>query len=385
MNEVSVAISAPFGNRYLPMIEKLGNHVCFCYGVGFSKKHKYSNEPLEKMRLTKISSRISAFIVKPIIKLFRLPDYYSYLSNVSIFDKLIYKKIAKDESHIVVINPLLCKTAEECKKKGKIVICEAGNSEPNREYKRVTDEYLKFKIKHKYIYGDKRYKERVNRSYNVADKIVTISKLSNQTYIDGGYSLDRLIFISMAGTDYPIQSFQEQDLLPKAFISVSFHNFLKGTHRLLLAWKKADIKDIPLIIAGRISDDIKEFINKYGPFNNVVFLGYVKDLVQFYKSYNAVGVLLSFSEGAVRVTPEMMSFGFPMITSLDASCDIVVDKKNGFIVNTTDEDMVVERLRWFAEDWNRVNEMKNEVLKSVSHRTIKDYSLELGEFLLSLI
>lgn len=385
MNNVSMAIAAPYGNRYLPMIKQIKEHISACYGIGFHRNYKFTDEPLELMRLTKVPSRISTRVVKPFTKIIGLPDYYSYLSNVALFDQLTYKKIAKDSSDIVFINPLLCHVAEECKKNGKIIICEAGNSEPNREYDRVSKEYSEFGIKHKYIYGDERYKNRVNRSYSIADHIVTISKLSNDTYLDANYDPSILHLIPMTGTDYPLRSVEPDINLPKAFVSLSVHNFLKGTHRLLLAWKKAGIKDIPLIIAGRLCDDMQEFVDRYGPFDNVIFAGYQQDLIKFYESYDAVGVLLSLSEGAVRVTPEMMSFGFPMITSPDASCDVVVDGLNGFIVPSLDEDAISERLRWFAEDWDRVHSMRGDALNSVSHRTIKEYSLDLGDYILSLL
>ena len=385
MREVSTVIAASYGNRYLPMIKKLGNHICYCYGVGFPRKYTFTDEPMDKMKLTKVSSRISSRIVKPLAKLLKLPDYYAYYSNIVIFDWLMSRKVAKDSSRIVFANPLLCRVVEKCKKKGKIVICEAGNSEPNREYERVSKEYEEFKIKHKYIYGDKRFRKRVNKSFSLSDYIVTISEIANKTYIEAGYDVQKLKLISMAGTDFPIRRSYVNAERPKAFISLAFQSFLKGTHRLLLAWKKANIKNIPLVIAGRLSDDVKEFIDRYGPFENVVYPGYLSDLTEFYESYDAVGVLLSLSEGAVRVTPEMMSFGYPMITSPDASCDIVVDGVNGFIVPSLDEECIAQRLRWFAEDWSRVHNLRESVINSVSHRTVKEYSEELGDYIMSLI
>ena len=93
---------------------------------------------------------------------------------------------------------------------------------------------------------------------------------------------------------------------------------------------------------------------------------------------------MSLSEGAGRTTPEMMSFGFPMITSPDATCDIVKDGENGYIIESDNEEGLAERLRWFAEDWNRVHAMRANVLMSVSQRTVFDYSCELAQFMLSI-
>ena len=138
-----------------------------------------------------------------------------------------------------------------------------------------------------------------------------------------------------------------------------------------------------MVIVGQLCEDMQEFIDKNGPFDNVQFMGYIRgDLADFYKRYDAVGVLMSFSEGAVRTTPELMSFGFPMIVSPDATCDIVKDGYNGFIVNSTDEDRLVERLQYFAADWNRVHSLRDNVLNSIAHRTVKDFSIEVADYLM---
>ena len=80
---------------------------------------------------------------------------------------------------------------------------------------------------------------------------------------------------------------------------------------------------------------MKEFIKTYGPFQNVRYVGFQGDLRSWYQDYDAVGVLMSLSEGAGRTTPEMMSFGFPMITSPDATCDIVKDGETAISLNQT--------------------------------------------------
>ena len=221
-------------------------------------------------------------------------------------------------------------------------------------------------------------------SYSNADYIISISHVSEKTYRDAGYDMNKFKLISLAGTDMPIQDLHNNRSRQRAFISTAYHSFIKGTHHLLRAWQKAEIKDIPLIIVGRICEDMQDFIKRFGPFKNVIYVGHQSNLKEWYKQFDAVGILMSLSEGAVRTTPEMMSFGFPMIVSPDAACDIVRDGINGYVV-AGDEEELAERIQWFASDWNRVFEMRPYVLESVSHRTMADYAKELGDFLLSLI
>ena len=236
-----------------------------------------------------------------------------------------------------------------------------------------------------HIYGDKRYKQTVKASFDLADYIISISEVAENTYRSAGYDMNKFCRILLTGTDFPTQENIVETGKEKVFITTAFHNFIKGTHRLLLAWKEAQIKDKKLLVVGRLCEDMQEFIKKYGPFENVQFIGQINNLKEWYMQYDAVGVLISLSEGAVRVTPEMMSFGFPMIVSPDATCDIVRDGYNGKIVDPFDQDGLVEVLQYFAGDWNHVYELRGQVLDSVARRTVKDYSLELGAFLKTLV
>lgn len=386
MNDISLAfpVNYPQAPKYCPLIRKYSGVICKCYGYKYSTTK--NDKCIDKKRLstTAFPLRFDRVIISPLRRIFNYPQYYSYLGRIKLLDIYCSIRIKRDKSLILFVSPLLCRTIKEAKRLKKIVVLEAGNSEPNREYKKITEHYEKYSIRKKYIYGDPIFKNICNSSLKEADYIVSISKVSLKTYLDAGYPSEKLRLIPLTGTDFPLQS-EFRNNRKKAFISTGFHSFIKGTHSLLLAWRQADIKDIPLIIVGRICEDLQEFIEKFGPFNNVIFTGHQNNLKDWYKDYDGVGVLMSLSEGAVRATPEMMSFGFPMIVSPDATCDLVVNGKNGFIVEEDNIDAIAEKLKWFASDWSRTYYMREEVLQSVKNRTVEDYSLEVGGFLETLI
>lgn len=366
--------------RYIESIVMLEDDIHRCYGIGFPRNYSFTDEPKKKMVLTKLTTRLSRLVVKPICKLFKLPKYYAYWVNIKMFDLLFSRKVANDSSSIVFTTPLLSKTVQMCKKKGKCVVVEAGNSEANREYTLISEEYAGFNIKNKYIYGNPMYKNTCLKSYELADRIIPISKVSFNTYKQTGLYDLKLELIPLTNTCFPITE-QFNESRKKAFISTAYHSFIKGTHRLLLAWKKADISNIPLIIVGELHDDMQEFIAKYGPFNNVIFTGNINNLDIWYKDYEAVGILLSLSEGAVRVVPEMLSFGFPMITTIDASCDLVQDGFNGFIVNYKDEDIIIDKLHYFADDWSRTRPMQKNAIDTIRNIDTNNYSSTLVAYL----
>lgn len=388
MKTISIAITSTYslkdgGRRYIPIIKGLSDKLEFCYGIGFPRNYSPKDIPLDKMRLTKLPTRV-AMIVSRLGMILALPRYSKYLVRVEILDSYVAKRLKDDKADVLLVNPVLVKTVRKAKQMGKTVVAEAGNSEPYREYKKCEDDYLNYGIKHKHIYGNKKFEDRVKKSLELADHIVSISNVSLKTYLDANYNPEKFKLIPLTGTDFPVATSEIDIYKERAFISTAFHSFVKGTHRLLLAWDKASIKDIPLIIVGDICEDLQEFINKYGPFNNVIYAGHRSDLKEWYKNYNAVGVLMSLSEGAGRTTPEMMSFGFPMIVSQDATCDIVVNGLNGYVVDLHDEDRIVEILHYFAEDWNRVLSMRKDVVRSVKMRTMEDYSIELMAYLCEL-
>lgn len=381
MNKISILAAEVNNPQIKPLRERLGNQLCKCYGIKNRRDKNYSKD--EKLDLSIIPAVL--FKVFKLLARFNLAKgYYTYFFKMKSLDYIFANKISNDQSSVVYLNPLFVRSAKKAKKRGKKVVVVAGNSEPQRENSRIEMEYDIFNIKHKYIYGDPSYKNTIMKSYSIADSIITISNVSKQTYIEAGYDIKKFHLIPLTGTDFPSQPFDMIKGKERAFISTAFHNFIKGTHRLLLAWKQANIKDIPLIIVGRLCEDMEEFVDKNGPFDNVQFMGFRGDLVDFYKRYDAVGVLMSISEGAGRTTPELMSFGFPMIVSPDATCDIVKDGYNGFIVNSTDEDRLVERLLYFATDWNRVHSLRENVLNSIAHRTVKDFSIEVADYLMEL-
>lgn len=386
MNEISLAfpVNYPQAPKYYPFIREHSEKISKCYGYRYSTVKDNDNIDSEKLIATSFPIRIDNRIITPLRKIFKYPQYYSYLGRITLLDIFCSCKIVRDKSKVLFVSPLLYRTIKRAKKTDKIVVVEAGNSEPNREYRKITDQYQKYNIRNKYIYGDPIFKNICNRSLERADYIVAISEVSLKTYLVADYAPEQLKMIPLTGTDFPLQ-LEYRSNRKRAFISTGFHSFIKGTHNLLLAWQQADIRDIPLIIVGKVCEDLQEFIDKKGPFNNVIFAGHQSNLKEWYKDYDAVGVLMSLSEGAVRVTPEMMSFGFPMIVSPDATCDLVDDGKNGFIIEETDLEKLANRLNWFAGDWSRVEQMRENVLQSVKQRTVRDYSLEIGDFLISLL
>ena len=389
MKSISFAFPVKYGIRgpkekYMPAIINLGDEICKCYGISFPRNYVYTDEPINKFCLSRIPTIISRYIIGYLQKIVRFPEYYIYWSNIIVFDLLFSRRISRDESKIVFTHPLLNRTIEKCKKAGKIVVVEAPNSDPRREHSRIMRDYELFHIKNKFIYGNKMFRDMWIYGYDSADKIIAISNLSLNTYLNAGYPEEKFEMIPLTGSEFVKTNKVPNLKKDKAFITCAHHSFIKGTHRLLLAWKKANIKDIKLYVVGKLCEDMKEFVDNNGPFENVIFTGELTDLPELYNRLDGVGVQLSLSEGAVRVTPEMMAFGFPMVTTIDASCDLVIDGKTGFIVDVENEEEIIKTLTHISTSWNDLSNLKENIDLVLRGRTVCDFSSELGKYLKQL-
>lgn len=382
MKEISIIQNKVFGHDWIVLRERLGNHLCNWYSMA-TPQQKKSNK-VDALVLSTIPYYVARLSIK-IIKLHIIPRYYIWWMKQAVTDYVMSKRIANDESKIVFCLAVHKRTIKKSLKKGKKVVVFAANSEPLREYNRIKTDYVKYKIKKQYIYGNYRYESLLSKMTHMATNVINITEVSRNTYTNAGYDINKSALILDTGCNFPRQVVDDGKGKKKAFITTAFHSFIKGTHRLLLAWQKAGIKDIPLYIVGGLCEDMEEFILKYGPFENVHFEGPRYDLKDWYKQFDAVGITLSLSEGSGRVTPEMMTFGFPMIVSKDATCDLIRDGYNGTIVDVLDEKEIIMALKYFAEDWSRVYAIKENVLQSVGTKTSADFNVEIADYLISLI
>ncbi|EHH1219051.1 glycosyltransferase family 4 protein, partial [Vibrio parahaemolyticus] len=223
-----------------------------------------------------------------------------------------------------------------------------------------------------YIYTSKYAIDEAIKSIELADKIIVLSEESKQSFIRNGVPQEKIKKINLGLNEAYNKSFDDRK--PIAFVSTAKHSYVKGTHKLLLAWRKAEIKDTKLFIVGEVSKDIELFVEQFGPFENVIFTG-KKNIHEFYQDYNFVGILNSLSEGYGRVVVEYMGYGFPVITTPVATCDIVVEGVNGFIVEN--EDMLINALHKTKRDKELYRSM-GQSAKDCAEKTLEyNYTSEI--------
>ncbi|EMA9067715.1 glycosyltransferase family 4 protein [Vibrio parahaemolyticus] len=374
MKKISIAFYSTFkrpgwkSEQLESLVPKLRQQNMFHkgYGLRFLRNEEEKDLFLSPLPL------IVAKIIRTLSFLPFIKDYYHYLSGEHVFGLLFNKKLKNDDSNIVFLKPRPFNLVKSCKEHNKYVVLEFGELHPLDTYKRMKREYEKYPTESEYIYTSKYAIDEAIKSIELADKIIVLSEESKQSFIRNGVPQEKIKKINLGLNEAYNKSFDDRK--PIAFVSTAKHSYVKGTHKLLLAWRKAEIKDTKLFIVGEVSKDIELFVEQFGPFENVIFTG-KKNIHEFYQDYNFVGILNSLSEGYGRVVVEYMGYGFPVITTPVATCDIVVEGVNGFIVEN--EDMLINALHKTKRDKELYRSM-GQSAKDCAEKTLEyNYTSEI--------
>lgn len=369
MKKISIAMYSTFyGNGYkAPIINALASRLIeinkFEKGYGIKGLRKASNSL--NIKLSSIPMMV-AFIIRKVSKFFGINDKYNYLLGEFSTGIIFSGKVAKDDSNIIYVKPRPYRIISKAKSKNKYVIIDAGEMHPKHTLQVCRYEREKFGLKYKSIYENKYAVNQFEKSLKLADKIILNSNASLISYRENGIDNNKLLVLNL-GIDNI--SNNQKCCISKgkemAFFCTAFHSIVKGTHRLLLAWEKSNTNS-KLFIVGGIRKDMQEFINKYGPFKNVIFTGALnrEELFNLYNEYNPVGVLLSFSEGYGRSVAEYLNLGIPVIVSPVSTCDLIENGKQGIIVDPTDEEEIVKYIQLLSSDFSFYSRMKNDCNKT---------------------
>lgn len=165
--------------------------------------------------------------------------------------------------------------------------------------------------------------------------IITVTGSNSRDYlIRMGYDPTKIFVLpNSINIDlfYPIKCEKKYDLISLGRISPEKEliNFLK-----IIGHLKKQFPQLRAGIAGTGPEltTLKEFAYAEGLEENVNFLGYVEDKINFYRS-GKIFVLTSSTEGLPRTVIESMACGIPCVASnVGDMPDIIIDKVNGFLV-----------------------------------------------------
>jgi glycosyltransferase involved in cell wall biosynthesis len=229
----------------------------------------------------------------------------------------------------------------------------------------------------------------LDEAINLSDVIVAPSEFVRDTLGMAGFS-DKKIEIVPFGADL-LKGFGEKDIKVRCnnqetitkvitnnqetitkktrFIFSGAVNYRKGINFLLEAWDKANLENVELLICGRVYKTIKKEIKKYKN-NNVKFLGFV-DVKEYLRSSH-VFIFPTLLEGSAKSVYEAMSYGLPVITTENAG-SIIENGKDGFIINIGDVNELIDKIYYFYNNHNKIEEMGINAFQKAKQYTWENY------------
>lgn len=188
---------------------------------------------------------------------------------------------------------------------------------------------------------------RQEREFAMCDKIVVLSQAARESFQEFSY-FDK-VEVVLPGVDHKRFSPRETERQPVALrvCYVGRLELAKGLGYLLQAWKRLNLKDAELLLAGDCRPEMATLLKEYGS-PNVKLLGLLslERLADLYRESSAL-VLPSVHEGFGMVILEAMASGLPVIaTNRTGAADCLTNGSDGWIVPARSVEALSDALSW---------------------------------------
>lgn len=197
-----------------------------------------------------------------------------------------------------------------------------------------------------------RMRARILQEYGRADLIRVMSEHAQRTFLERGFSSDRLV---IAPPPLDFDQFSPATFSAPTFrvIFVGLLEPWKGFHYLIEAFDFLKLPDSELVLWGSPgARPINQYLRAHIARNPAIRLcsGGVRQ-VGYDKVYSQASVLVhpSLSDGFGYVVAEAMASGLPVIVTRNTgAADLVRDGQNGYVIAPGDQDALRERLAHLA-------------------------------------
>jgi glycosyltransferase involved in cell wall biosynthesis len=302
-----------------------------------------------------------------------------------LFDYFVSRRIK--EPTILISTTYLRRTTKKNKELGGCNIFIAGNPDDFEINKLLQKEQIKHSVIVKDAYT---YAARINfivKSLNSFDHIACLTISEYESF------LKRISPEKLSLSEYHIipnlnvfanENIKKESKLTFCYVAHPF--WLKGLPYLLEAWKRTQLNNCQLRIGGKLDEQLKDFINRnYADLDNVEYLGWIDDLNHFMRSSH-VCVVPSLLDGGPATVAEAMYCGLPVIVSDGCGArTLVEDKVNGGIITAGDSDAIIEKMKWFYQNQESIENMGQNAINKVIKLTKNDQNRIITDHLFSVI
>ena len=200
--------------------------------------------------------------------------------------------------------------------------------------------------------------QRKEEEWKAADLIVCNSDFTRRSFLDAGFSPDRVAAVPTGCP--PVRTtlrLRIDRAKPNVFLYAGTLSLRKGVHYLLEAWRKvAPPASAQLWLVGK--RELPASFFRGLPSNVHVCAPVSRPALE--ELYSSAGVLLfpTLCEGRARVVLEAASAGLAILTTPSSGCeDIVEAGVNGWTVKPGDSVVVADRIAWFLDNPDRLPAM----------------------------
>ena len=258
------------------------------------------------------------------------------------------------------------------KKKGGFNIFIAGNPSDIIVHRKMIELEKKLNIKIEDVYTYKPRIKAIDEMCKNSDIIVVNTKLTYNTYKEIYPSkkiklIEKHIIIGKSKIKEKENKVKNEN--KKWIFGYIGHSvWLKGLHLLLEAWEKCnfDVNKSKLIIAGTIEKDLYKYLKNKKILRNVLLIGQVKNIEEFYNSIDML-IVPSILDNHPATITESIAYQVPIIcTNTCGSSILLENNKNALIIKP------------------EIDEIKNAMQEIITNKTmqkkIKEGIIELNKF-----
>ena len=291
-----------------------------------------------------------------------LPSERINLLTISTFDRWVAKNL--DECDILhhwsscgVVSQQVVKQRWNSR-----IVCERGSSHIAHQNQILVDEHDRWSIQ--YRPTNPRIIERELQEYEGADRIVVPSSFAARSFLERGFSADKLAIVPFGVNLDVFRPIPKGDGVFRV-LYVGQMSLRKGLPYMLEAVAGLSIPKLEFWLIGSLSSEAETFFKRYeGSFR---YLGMVPrhELYQYY-SQASVLVLASLEEGMAMVQAQAMACGLPVISTTNSGGeDLFQDGVEGFIVPIRSPEAIRDKIVYLYEHPDRRQEMAQAAMKCV--------------------
>lgn len=228
---------------------------------------------------------------------------------------------------------------------GGVNIFISGNPDDREIYKILQSEMLKYRVEIKDAYTHSRRVSFINSTLDEVRFLVLITQSQFESY-SKNIASDKIIFkenyVQPETTLFPEVRVKKEYKFTVCYIAHTV--WLKGLVQLIEGWSQTSLENSQLLIGGTVSKEVMKFIDENFPnMNNVIFLGKVSDLNDFYRRSH-VCIVPSLLDAGPATIAESLFCGTPVICTDGCGSKTLINENNGIVIKSGSVDAIASAI-----------------------------------------